>query len=218
MGKLFSRTGAVAALSAVSLAAGGTMAVSAAAATKHVTGSAASGKRGKTGKTGPRGPQGAPGANGTNGTNGAPGPQGAAGAQGAAGSAGAQGAPGSAANTGGVSFQNFTKSLAGSASESVTIGQFTVAENAVVGVCTNVVLTDNSSFSYYDSYMPDSNGDPGQNPTLELANATSAAVFSNTMDSFSAALTNGTSSISGTVMNISESNNTCLTVGYVAGA
>ena len=91
MGKLFSRTGAVAAISAISLAAGGTVAVAASAATHHVRGHIASGKRGPRG---PRGKQGPPGPAGANGANGAPGAQGPAGPAGAAGTPGAAGASG----------------------------------------------------------------------------------------------------------------------------
>jgi hypothetical protein len=90
MGKLLSRTGAIAALSAVSLAGGTTVAAVTAASASAKVAHAASGKRGprgRTGKTGPPGPQGAPGANGAPGAAGTPGAAGAQGAPGAAGAA-----------------------------------------------------------------------------------------------------------------------------------
>ncbi|HEY2770133.1 MAG TPA: hypothetical protein VGI87_06180 [Solirubrobacteraceae bacterium] len=201
MRKLLRRSSVGMLLAAISLVVGASVAVNAFAASSSPAAHAAKkkkAKRGPRGFPGPRGPQGATG------------PQGPQGPQGAPGSSGGGG-------TGGVSFQNFTRDLSGSGSESVNVGSFTLTENAVAGNCTNVVLTDNSAFNYYVSWLPDSNGGAGLNPTLVLANTTVAPVTANTSDVFSAALSNGTSSITGTIMNKSETNNTCLTVGYVAG-
>lgn len=195
----------VPALAVTALLIGGAVVATASATTRATAASSRGprGPRGPRGATGPRGPAGANGANGANGAPGAPGPQ---------------GPPGAAAPTGGVQFQNFTKDLSGSASESVTIGQFTVAENAVAGLCTNIALVDNSSFNYYVSWLPDSDGNAGLNPALVLANTTENPVLANTEDTFAAALSNGTSSVTAEIMNVSETNNTCLTVGYVAGS
>jgi hypothetical protein len=188
------------------------------AARPHATLARTASVRVVRGPRGPRGPRGYTGATGPQGPQGAAGTAGAAGAAGATGPQGPQGPAGSAASTGGVNFQSFTKDLSGSASESVTIGSFTVTENAVAGICTDLALTDNSSYNYYLSWLPDSNGAAGLNPMLRLANTTSYPVTADTEDTFAAALTNGTSSVSATIMTVSETSNTCLTVGYLAGS
>jgi hypothetical protein len=206
MTKVSLRYGAVIALATVSLAA---VAVNAVAASARPTAKAVDHTKAtiaRSAKRGPRGSRGPRGFQGPRGANGAQGPQ------------GVQGVQGPAAPTGGVGFKNFTGDVAGSGSESVTVGSFTLTENAIAGTCTSVALTDNSSFNYYVSWLPDSNGDPGLDPTLDTANTTASPVAANSEDTFAAALSNGSSSITATIMNVSETSNTCLTVGYVAGS
>jgi hypothetical protein len=180
-------------------------------------------------KRGPRGPRGAKGATGAQGPQGPAGPAGATGAAGPAGATGAAGPAGATGPTGagGASsgtgaLNNFNAVLTGSNTESVTIGSFTVRENAVAGACAAIVLVDNSAFNAEAAAF-------GTNPAAPGASGSSFALVTGgggsvpilgipgQLDTFSIALVNGASQVTGTVGDVTLTNNTCLTTGTISG-
>jgi len=178
------------------------------------------------GKRGPRGPKGATGAQGPQGPAGPAGPTGAAGPAGPAGATGPAGPTGPAGGGGGGggtgSLNNFNAVLTGSTTESVTIGSFTVRENAVAGLCSGPTLVDNSAFNAEAAAFGTTTAAPGVNGvpfTLVLAGGGSIPItgVAGQLDTFSIALVNGTSQMTGTVGDVSLTNNTCLTTGTVSG-
>jgi hypothetical protein len=223
MRRILSHSGAVVALASVSLVVGSTVAIGAvtsqlhhAKVTAHVAKSKTGprGPRGFTGARGPAGPGGPAGPAGPAGGAGPAGPAGPAGAAGGQGPAGPQGPAGAAAQN---QFQNFTKLTSGSGSNSVTVGQFTIIDNVVGGTCGGVSIVNNSPFNAFLAYMPDSRNFNGAGPISLPSTGTNVIDLNNDLDTFTAALTNGTSSVTGTVADFSEPNSTCLDTGFLTG-
>ena len=180
-------------------------------------------------KRGPRGPRGAKGATGAQGPQGPAGPAGAtgpagpAGAAGPAGPAGPTGPTGAGGTTVGTgSLNNFNAVLTGSTTESVTIGSFTVRENAVAGTCTGVTLVNNSAFAAEAAAFGTAAGAPGVTgtpfiPVLAGGGSIPINGVAGELDTFSIASVNGSSQMTGTVGDVTLTNNTCLTTGTVSG-
>ncbi|HWF72337.1 MAG TPA: hypothetical protein VG186_03275 [Solirubrobacteraceae bacterium] len=173
--------------------------------TAHAAKRGPTGKRGARGKTGARGPVGLAGATGPTGSKGATGPQG----------------PAAAALH---PFATFNEMVPFNATESVTVGQFTVSEVATSSACADIKVTNNSASAAAVNVAA------GQAATatgdfVSLAAATSLAIAkaSNAalgdLDTFAAILTTGTSpsTVTGTVGGVTVATG-CLTTGAIAGA
>ena len=189
-------------------------------------------QRGPRGYTGPRGPKGSAGPRGQQGSAGARGPQGPQGPQGATGTAGSPGSAGPAGPAGatgpqGPGLNNWDANLTTPGQvNAVTIGSFTVSDADAIGGggCNGVTLSDTSTKKYdfaetTTAYAYDTDGDwdtgLAATSTQTLADQTGGAVFQ-------AALTNGSSMISGVVGDVngsaaSNGNIPCIDVGGVAG-
>jgi hypothetical protein len=210
---------------AAMLVVGSAFSISAAVASTHVTAHAAKtgprGPRGFTGKTGPAGPQGPAGVAGRDGTNGTNGANGAAGPQGPAGPAGPTGPQGPAGGGGGNGATTpFNAIVAANATESITVGQFTLRENAGAAgaaICGVPQIQDNSAFA---GLLAKGAGQPfgtalaaGGTPTQGIA---AAAETANNL--FAATLVNGTSEVNGNVSDVTiAAANACVTTGYMQG-
>jgi hypothetical protein len=163
-------------------------------------------------KTGPRGFRGKTGPRGFTGFPGPAGPTGPAGSQGPAG-----------ANSSVGGFNPFNQLVPFNGTETVTIGQFTVSEIAGPSACTNIQLLDQSSFAGKVSVIGGLLKTAGPGDFVALAPATPFPVAqasngtSGDVDSFSAVLLNGTSSVTGTVGGVTLGTG-CLTTGTLTGS
>jgi hypothetical protein len=190
-------------LVAVALVAGASVALAAGttghAARATVTAHAAKGQRG------PRGPR---GRTGKTGKTGPAGPQGPAGPAGPAGT-----------GTGAGAATPFNAAVAANMTESITVGAFTLRENAgPAGACTAPVLLNNSAFAgqlakgpagMFSTALPPGGGNPL--PSVAAANTAN--------NLFAATLVNGSSEVNGVVSNVSiPAANACVTTGYMQGA
>ncbi len=151
--------------------------------------SAASKAPGKHRHRGPRGPRGPRGVQGPPGEPGATGPQGP---------------------TGRSAGTNFNAVLSGNASESVTIGAFTVSETASGGSC-GVIKIGSTAANLL------SIGTGTFNPLMAVpGGSTTVIVVPPKTDIFTAVTTDGMSTVSGHVGAASSGGN-CITTGFVTG-
>ena len=154
-------------------------------------------KRGKRGPRGFRGPQGPVG------------PQGPAGQNGSSGGGGGGG-------VGNGNLSSFSALVPSNQTESVTIGQFTLRENAGSGAtCTSPTLANNSAFSGSIALGP-----AGTFTTPAPAGGAQTAVGSpgTANNLFSASLVNGQSEVQGNVGTFAVSGlNGCVTTGFMTG-
>ena len=173
-------------------------------------------------KRGPRGPRGFPGPAG---------PAGPAGPQGPPGPAGGGTTSGTTSGTTGGSnlSLNFNARLTGNTTKALTIGDFTIEEDAVNGNCTPVRLFGNGIVQYVSSIWGGGNGPDGTNANapfeatsqlnnaaaqVRVVNAAPVAGFSN---GFTAVTADGASTMSGVVGDFGVITGVCLTTGYVTG-
>jgi hypothetical protein len=166
---------------------------------------AKAGKRGPRGKTGARGPRGFTGPSG---------PTGARGATGAQGPAALPLHP----------FSSFSELLPFGATESVTVGQFTVSEAATASACADILVKNNSTAAASvviiagQAATPTGDFEPlAAGGTHDLAHASNAALGD--LDTFAAVVTTGAnpSTVTGTVGGVTVTGG-CLTSGALAGA
>lgn len=138
---------------------------------------------------------------------GARGPRGPRGFQGSPGQPGATGPQGPAGRSAGA---NFNAALSGNASESLTIGAFTISETASGGSCG--VITIGSTAASLVSI-----GTGTFNPLMVVpAGSTTAIVVPPKTDIFTAVTTDGTSTVSGHV-GAASSGGSCITTGFATG-
>ncbi len=207
----------------------GALAVSAASAhSSHskATAGKASDKRGHRGRRGPRGFQGPRGPRGFQGDTGATGNRGATGAAGAVGPAGPAGGPqgpqgprgatgpaGPAGSSGAGGTLNFNATLSGTSSKVITIGNFTVREDATAGACTEVMVRAGAKDSQFakdeGTFAPLTNN-------TSVAVTTTASGATGDSDSFTAVSNDGASTMAGSVGAVQVSG-LCITSGFVAG-
>jgi hypothetical protein len=176
----------------------------AAAKTVHATTAKTQrGPRGPRGKTGPRGRTG---------------PRGFTGSAGATGPTGAQGPKGpNGVDTG--HFTNFNQLVPFTGTESVTIGQFTISEAAGVSACTDITVTDNSASAASVNVVGGQKSTAGDFDPLPPAGqfvVAGASIGAGDLDTFSAVLVNGGSSVTGTVGGVTAGTG-CLTSGSFSG-
>jgi hypothetical protein len=165
---------------------------------------------------GPRGPRGTTGDRGSTGSRGRTGPAGAAGP---AGAVGPMGPPGANASD----FDSFNKLVPFNGTESVTIGQFTVSETAGPSGCGEGELTDNSAFSAQVNLLggfESTVAGPGFHPLapasqFDIGNLSFTTIGD--LNTFTATLANGGSTITGTVGGRTVTGG-CLTTGTFNGA
>lgn len=196
-------------LAAVSLLAMASLiAVVTAAGAKTVHATVAKSQRGPRGKTGPRGSTGPRGRTGR------------AGAAGPTGAVGPMGPPGANA----TDFDSFNQLVPFNGTESVTIGQFTVSETAGPSACGDAKLTDNSAFGAqvnllggFEATVPG----PGFHPLAPASQFDIGNLAAGTLgdlNTFTATLVNGASTITGTVGGRTLGGTGCLTTGTFSGA
>ncbi|HWF72335.1 MAG TPA: hypothetical protein VG186_03265 [Solirubrobacteraceae bacterium] len=170
---------------------------------------------GKRGKTGPRG------------FKGKTGPRGFTGAAGAAGATGATGPQGPAGvNTAAGNFHNLNQLVAFNGSTSVTIGSFTVSETASTTACGDLTLTDNSAFAaeyaLIGGYEASVTTPVGTfHPLASTGNADIGNISFGALgdlNAFSAALVNGSSTITGTIGGQTRTGVGCLITGTMTGS
>ncbi len=172
----------------------------------HAAKSSKTGPRGFTGKTGPQGPAGPAGPAGPTGPTG---PQGPAGV-----------------NTAGGNFHNLNQLVPFNGTASVTIGQFTVSETAGAAACTDLRLIDNSPFNAEYALIggfeasvttPVGTFHPlASAGNVDIGNI-SASLLGD-LNGFSAALVNGSSTITGTIGGQTRAGVGCLVTGTMSGS
>ncbi len=166
------------------------------------------------GKTGPRGFK------GKTGPRGFTGPAGPAGATGATGSAGPAGV-----NTGAGNFHNLNQLVPFNGTATVTVGQFTVSETATATTCGDLRLIDNSPFSaeyaLIGGFESTVVGAATFHPLTAAGNVDIGNISAGTLgdlNSFSAALINGASTITGTIGGQTRTGAGCLITGTMSGS
>jgi hypothetical protein len=176
--------------------------------------SAAHAASSKRGKTGPRGFKGKTGPRGFTGPAGAAGPTGATGAAGPAG-----------VNTAAGNFHNLNQLVAFNGTTSVTIGQFTVSETAGATACGDLRLIDNSAFNaeysliggFESTVVGAGTFHPlGSAGNVDIGNISASTIGD--LNSFSAALINGASTITGTIGGQTRTGVGCLLTGTMTGS
>jgi hypothetical protein len=180
------------------------------AKTKPAAHAASKGARGPRGPKGARGPRGFKGSTGATGQAGPAGPRGQTGPQGPSGSAGTSGGGGFGA------ISTFNALVPFNGTESVTVGMFTLRENAGAAACTAPALTDNSAFA---GKLAMGAGGMFSTP-LPSATPTGVVTAAETANNlFAAVLINGGSEVSGNISDFTlPSANSCVTTGYIQGA
>jgi Collagen triple helix repeat (20 copies) len=198
-------------LAAVSLlAAASLIEVVTAAGAKTVHATVAKSQRGPRGPRGKTGPRGSTGARGRTGRAGPAGPAGGVGPMGPAGK-------------NATDFDSFNQLVPFNGTESVTIGQFTVSETAGPSGCGDAELTDNSAFSAQVNLLGGFESTVAGTGFHPLAPASQFDIGNlsfqilGDLNTFTATLANGASTISGTVGGRTLVNG-CLTTGTFSGA